>query len=260
MQSAKLSISSINLESVPLNSDKEYFLDPDKIMLYSIYLPDFMPLKSELNQFLNSSEKERAERFHKEIDKNRFIVYRSILKFILSTYTNLGVENIYFTLTNNKKPYLASHPELHFNISHSEDFAVIAIANKEVGIDIEYLSADFNFNNLFSDIFKEDEITIIKNAADKKQAFYTLWTRKEAFVKAIGKGIDEDFRSIPSLNGEHNIENIMLKNNKNWQLHSFIINDNYLGAIAFESSFKNSNLVLFSVPNTMKKLQQMVRF
>lgn len=230
-------------------------LDTDDIIIYSIYLPNFINLKSDLAEFLNSTELNRAQRFHKELDKNRFVICRSILKIVLATHTNLDAKNIHLDYHFNKKPYLASHPCLHFNVSHSDDFAVIAISRTKVGIDIEYISEDFNFTNLLPDIFADNEILENQNAVNKRHSFYTLWTRKEAFVKALGKGIDDDFKYIPCLDGQHHLNSTQLKTTENWQIYSFDLANQYLGAVAFEGlRTSTENIILYSMPNSMKEL------
>ncbi|MEZ7503928.1 4'-phosphopantetheinyl transferase superfamily protein [Flavobacterium sp. Arc2] len=260
MQKSNVFISFSNIMEAPLSPNKNHSLSSNDLIIYSIYLPHFIELKSDLVKFLNSKEVERAERFHKEIDRNRFIIYRSILKFVLSAHTQLDVKSTHFDYTVNKKPYLATHPWLHFNISHSEDYAVIAISRKKVGIDIEYMSKDFDFANVVPDVFEDKEISIIQNAINKKSAFYTLWTRKEAFVKGLGKGIDEDFKYIPCLDGNHIIDSNLLKNTENWQLYSFDLAEHYLGTVAYNSlSTISENLVVYTIPNTMKDLLEMTR-
>lgn len=258
MQTSKLLISFSNVKGVPLIPN--YSLNANEVIIYTIYLPNFIDLKSELSEFLNSSEINRAERFHKELDKNRFVICRSILKIVLAAHTKLEAKNIHLDYHFNKKPFLASHPWLHFNVSHSEDFAVIAISRTKVGIDIEYVSEDFNFSNLLPEIFADNEILAVQNAANTKHAFYTSWTRKEAFVKALGKGIDEDFKYIPCLDGEHTIEANLLQTTNNWQIYSFDLEDQYLAAIAFEGlSTISKNLILFTIPNTMEDLLEMTQ-
>jgi 4'-phosphopantetheinyl transferase len=248
------------MKEVELIPCKENLLTTNDIIVYTIYLPNFIDLKSELTKFLNAPEHKRAERFHKEIDRNRFIICRSILKIVLAAHTSLEVKSIYFDYHFNKKPYLASHPEVCFNISHSEDYAVIALSRKKVGIDIEYISKDFNFTELLSDVFEDNELLEIQNADNKKYAFYTLWTRKEAFVKALGKGIDDDFKRIPCLDGQHNIDSTIPKTTENWQVHSFDLADRYLGAVAFEGlSTISKNIQLYTIPNTMKDLLEMTQ-
>jgi 4'-phosphopantetheinyl transferase len=253
-------ISFSNTKVRSLVSSKDYLLNSDDLIIFSIYLPDYYELISDLKKFLNPTELNRANRYHKEKDRNRFIICRSLLKFVLATQTNLEVNNISLDYNSNKKPYLASFPWLHFNVSHSEDYAVITISRNEVGIDIEYISEDFNFTPSLQDIFNDEEILNIKNTEDKKQAFYTSWTRKEAFVKALGKGIDDDFKNIPCLNGNHKIDSTLLKTTENWQVNSFNLAVKYLGAVAFEQvSTISKNIVLHTIPNTMEDLLKMIQ-
>lgn len=255
MKTSKLFISFSNVKSTEFIPDKEYSLDSNEIIIYTIYIPDFSDIKSELAELLNSVEMKRVKRFYKEIDKDRFIIYRSILKLVLGAYTKSSIKNIHLDYDFNKKPYLASHPWLHFNISHSEDFAAIAISRKKVGLDIEYMSKDFNFTSMLPDVFNDNETELIQNAIDKKNTFYTFWTRKEAFVKALGKGIDEDFKFIPCLDGEHNLDFSLIKNSLSWQAHSFNLEDDYLGAVAFEGLKTTSvNIKMYALTHKIKDL------
>lgn len=258
MSRSNLYISFIKSEDYKSSAHNEYFLNTDDVLIYKLHLPEYIELTKDLVHFLNPEERNRAERYYKENDRNRFIICRSILKIVLAAHAKLNVHHICLDYHFNKKPYLASHPKLHFNISHSEDFAVIAISQSKVGIDIEYRTTDFDFNTLLPDIFDSNEILDIQNAANKEYAFYTSWTRKEAFAKALGKGIDEDFKNIPCLNGHHNIDLAMLQTNENWQVCGFDLAEHYLGAIAFESSPTISkNLAIRTLPKTIKGLMEL---
>ena len=257
---SNLNISQSTLKRVQNLSSKEYTLNNNDLIIFSVYLPNFSEIQDELSLFLSSKEIKKSERFYKDVDRSRFVIYRSILKFMLAAYTKLDVKNINLSLDFNKKPYLASHPYLFFNISHSEDYAVIAISNKKIGIDIEYMSEDFKYTELLPDIFDNNEIVSIENSANTKETFYTLWTRKEAFVKALGKGIDEDFKYIPCLEGKHTVDYDLLKSDQDWEVVSFDLTNKYVGSIAFESnSIIPKNLLLHTIPNTMKELSEMAQ-
>lgn len=260
MPECKLFISFIDSEDYKSSTYKAYSLSTDDVIIYTLHLPEYIELTKDLVHFLNPEEQIRSERYYKEKDRNRFVICRSILKFVLAAHTKLDVNNINLDYQINKKPYLASHPSLHFNVSHSEEFAVIAISRNLVGIDIEYKAKDLDFNNLLPDIFNNNEILDIQNAANKEYAFYSLWTRKEAFVKALGKGIDDDFKNIPCLNGLHNIDSALLKTTENWQVYGFDLAENYLGAIAVQSSLTISkNLVIRTLPKTVKELLEITQ-
>jgi 4'-phosphopantetheinyl transferase len=260
MLKSNLFISSINCDDHKSSTAKGYSLSSDDVIIYSIYLPEYNELTKDLVHFLNPEERSRSERYYQNKDRNQFIICRAILKFVLAAHTQLDVTTVHIDYHFNKKPYLSSHPSLCFNISHSEDFAVIAISLNKIGVDIEYISKDFTFTNLLPDIFDNNEVLAIQNAVNKKHAFYTLWTRKEALVKALGKGIDDDFKNIPSLDGHYFVDSKLLTNKGNWQVYSFELADYYLGAVAFEGlSTISKNLVFYSIPKSMKALIEMAQ-
>jgi 4'-phosphopantetheinyl transferase len=260
METAKVIVSTSHIEVTKMIRINDDFLNDFDIVIYTIYLPDFCDIKTELSNFLNVKETKKAERFYKPVDKNQYVISRAILKFILAAYSKMDVTNIHLGVFQNKKPFLVSHPWLRFNISHSKDFTAIAISRKNVGIDIEYMAQDFDYEELLPDIFKFQEILSIENSTDKKRAFYTAWTRKESFVKALGKGIDDDFKNIPCLDGQHSIDFTLLKNSENWQIISFNLKENYVGSIAFDGlSTIPNNLIIHTVPNKMQEIVKMTK-
>jgi 4'-phosphopantetheinyl transferase len=110
----------------------------------------------------------------------------------LADVTNTAPEQLRIRKTEHGKPYLVDYPELAFNLSHTGNQMVVAIAkNCELGVDIEHCKPRTNLATLVDKCFAEQE----KNywlklpQAQQPQAFYRLWVRKEAFVKATGRGI-----------------------------------------------------------------------
>ncbi|MBK0368818.1 4'-phosphopantetheinyl transferase family protein [Flavobacterium agrisoli] len=252
MQAPNLFVSFSDVKNKPLNFEMDFELQQNDITIYSVHLPDFLELKNELYQMLNSNEQNKANSFHDETDQNQFIIYRALMKMLLAAYTKLAAKSISFDYTITKKPFLASHPEIHFNLSHAHNFAAFAISKKPIGIDIEFMADDFNFSCLFPNIFHDHEIFNIESSLNQKKTFYTYWTRKEAFVKALGKGIDDDFKNIPCVEGPHTINTTMIKNHKNWQVNSFELTNAYLGAIAFEEVTSTPiKIAHYSIPNTL---------
>ena len=108
-------------------------VDPE-ISLYKIELSKFQELVSNLTEFLSPFEKNRANRYHFSNDKNRFIICRTVLKFLLAKQTGLDVNEIVLDKYSNKKPCLPSHPSVFFNVTHAGDYALIAIAKEPVEI------------------------------------------------------------------------------------------------------------------------------
>ena len=79
-------------------------------------------------------------------------------------------------------------------------------------------------------------------------------------MKALGKGIDEDFKYIPCLDGEHNLDFSLIKNSQNWQVRSFDLEDDYLGAIAYEGLATAAVTInLYNVSQNIFALLEMVK-
>lgn len=87
------------------------------------------------------------------------------------------------------KPALEEHPDIHFNISHADGICACIVSDRECGIDCERIR-DFR-PNILKRIFSEQEQTYFRNVPDeeKNTAFFRLWTLKEAYIKAIGRGL-----------------------------------------------------------------------
>ena len=238
---------------------KSHDFKPSDILLYKIYVPDYVAITAELFKVLDSKEEDRAARFYKQKDQNRFIICRALLKFILAKHSQCEVSKITLAYHDNKKPYLPSHPALCFNVSHAEDYALIAIASCDIGVDIEYITKNDDLINTVTHIFSDPEIAFIQNAMDKHDAFYTLWTRKEAFVKALGKGIDDDISKIPSIDGFHSLDLAITNTGNTWQLEGFEIDEQYMGAVAYETQTAVSKNIMVRtlLPNNIKNLLEL---
>lgn len=187
---------------------------------------------ADTGNILNKDEQVKSLRFRHAKNRDSFICRRTALRILLSRYTNLPANEIEFISGNNKKPELKNYPKLCFNVSHSEDLILIAISQTAVGIDIEHIKPEFNFTEVLNHSFSEKEIKFINNSKEQTDCFFELWTRKEALTKASSKGLDNDLKNIPSLEGWHNIDKEIIRLDGNWQLNSFHINHDYAASIA----------------------------
>lgn len=186
---------------------------------------------ADTGHILSMDEQTKALRFRHSKDRDRFICRRTALRILLSKYTNRPAVEIEFSIGKNKKPELKHHANLYFNVSHSEEMVLIAISDKAVGVDIEYVKPEFNFREMLNHSFNEQEIKFINDSKEQTASFFELWTRKEALTKASSKGLDDDLRNIPSLDGWHSTNN-EIGLDSNWQLNSFSINQEYAASIA----------------------------
>jgi 4'-phosphopantetheinyl transferase len=145
---------------------------------------------------LSSEERARVARFHRPQDRLRFVGARSALRQLLGTHLNMPAVACEFGYTELGKPFL-SHPtgtDLHFNISHSGSLVLIAMTKgNAVGIDVEEVRAQFDYAGVIESAFtsREREELLAVAAPDRLQAFFRMWTRKEAYLKCLGLGLQE---------------------------------------------------------------------
>lgn len=141
---------------------------------------------------LSADESERAARFHFEKDRQRYILAHASLRDILSRYLQCEQGEIKFTTNNYGKPVLLSAQEVDFNISHSGEFVLIAVARRhKVGVDVEHFRKDLEHDRIARRFFSQaenQEFSAIPHE-QKVIAFFNCWTRKEAYIKAHGVGL-----------------------------------------------------------------------
>jgi len=144
---------------------------------------------------LSEDERTRADRFHFERDRTAYTMARAALKTLLGKYLGLSTAEIQFQYTAHGKPYLAPAANslgISFNISHSYGLALLAFAiGRKVGVDVERIRPDFGTLEIARRFFSSREIESLLAQPPEQQAdcFFNCWTRKEAYIKAIGEGL-----------------------------------------------------------------------
>lgn len=180
---------------------------------------------------LPASEVIRADAFHAERDRHRFTVSHGILRMILARYLEMDAGAIRFAHGAFGKPSLADNTTgIHFNLSHSGDIALIAVARgSEVGVDVEQVRGDLPFDEIAEDYFEPEEIWGIRTLRDSEKAwkFFDLWTTKEARLKASGAGIGHGLNPKP-------FEGSWLRKFSIINAPTFGIAKEYAGAIAMQ--------------------------
>lgn len=140
---------------------------------------------------LDREEKDRAERFYFEADRRKFIVAHGQTRHLLSQFTRRKPVDLKFSKAGFGKPYL-SDQSWYFNLSHSGDYGLLAVAGKnELGVDIERHHPQVNDLQIARRFFSEPEQAHLfaLPPAEQKEAFFRVWARKEAVIKAIGHGL-----------------------------------------------------------------------
>lgn len=144
-----------------------------------------------LEESLAEHEVSRALRFYLAEDRRHFTVAHGLLREILSLYLDTPPDQLRFGYNPHGKPFLPG-TAICFNLSHSGGMALYAIARSmEIGIDIERIPTDFECAEVAERFFSRGETDALRTVPSDLQpvAFFNCWTRKEAFVKALGEGI-----------------------------------------------------------------------
>lgn len=208
--------------------------------VWQVDINESLPHIDKLRDVLTSDEITRANRYLRVTDRDKFIISRGSLRYILSGYLKCPAPAITFRSTKNNKPGISypPAPNIHFNLSDSADRVVIAVASSPVGIDVELINPKFSYQAILNNNFSLHEAAYI-NLDDNFKRFFLLWTRKEAILKATGIGLTDHLKLIPSLDGRYSLEGAILSTADNWQLSSFEINGGYIATIA-TSMLKNN--------------------
>ncbi len=143
---------------------------------------------------LTPDEKARAARFKIERARRQFVLTRASLRWLLTAYTGLQNPQIQFVNNDFGKPFLLNltSPPIYFNVSHSQEWALIGLCAKhDLGIDIEFMPPDFDGLHLAERFFSANEVKQLHQLPvnEQKEGFFNAWTRKEAYIKAVGKGL-----------------------------------------------------------------------
>jgi len=146
-------------------------------------------------QTLGDDERSRAQRFVFDRDRNSFIAARGILRDLLGRYSGCNPSEIEFVYGPNGKPALAHRTSaslVSFNLSHSHGIAVVAVTQKnEIGIDVERIQPERASEGVAKRYFAPEEVEeLLSLPVDQRtEGFFLCWTRKEAYVKALGEGL-----------------------------------------------------------------------
>jgi 4'-phosphopantetheinyl transferase len=147
-----------------------------------------------LESILAKDEMDRANRLHFRKDRERFVAGRGLLRMILSSYVGLPPGEIIFTYGSRGKPGVARQEgrrSIEFNLAHSGGTAIYAITrDRAVGVDIEAFQPDFPTEDVARNFLSLAERAALRSLPKDMQsvAFFKCWTRKEAFIKALGDG------------------------------------------------------------------------
>jgi 4'-phosphopantetheinyl transferase len=152
-------------------------------------------IRSLLHSYLGAEEKARAARFHFDRDRNHYVVAQGIIRVLLARYIGLEPAALRFCRGASNKPALVdqlNENALTFNLSHTASVAVCAMGrHRNLGIDVEKIREEFGGEDVANRYFSRREVQALMHLPPQQRAiaFFAGWTRKEAYVKAIGAGL-----------------------------------------------------------------------
>lgn len=188
---------------------------------------------------LSPAEQARARRFKFADDRRRYVVAHVALRDILARYEKVAPAELEFVEGENGKPRLAAalaSSGIEFNLTHSRERALVAATRGRVlGVDIEFVSSDFEFQDVAERFFTGREVSALRALPLplQRKAFYKCWTSKEAFLKAKGTGLSGalDEVEIASISGDRVAIHAAVAG---WSLIELDADEGYEGALVAE--------------------------
>jgi 4'-phosphopantetheinyl transferase len=180
-------------------ADRQFELSDGLVHVWLVSLAPPNLILDSFVGFLSPDEKSRACQFRNGSLRDAFILVRGTLRKLLGRYLDIQPAKVDFVYGPNGKPQLGIHERLRFNVSHSDSLAAFAFtSNCEIGIDIEQIRPLSEMQDLANQLFSAEEASELMSLPDSQRepAFYLGWTRKEAYLKAIGEGLSRPLNSF----------------------------------------------------------------
>ena len=231
-------MSSMNLTSSFRPAPARLMLDVYYVDVWRADLGLGPPELYRLQKTLSPDELDRAARFHFPKDQQRFIAARGVLRDILARYLGRSPAELHFCYAPFGKPSLASECAAYsFNLSHSASIALYAVArHREVGIDLERIDPRLAEHDIAEKFFSRNEVVKLRAlpASARLQAFFNCWTRKEAYVKARGGGLQIPLESFDVSLAPDEQAAFLSESEFGWSLRALPLDPDYAAAIAVD--------------------------
>lgn len=203
-------------------------------------------LLSTLSAALDADEKARAARFRFDIHRTRFTAGRAVLRHLLARYLEIRADEVAFRYSAHGKPSLdgsAAGSGLRFNFSNAAGMGLAAFAlRRDLGVDLEELKRVADFAAIAQRFFSpaENEVLFALPPESRDAAFFTCWTRKEAYIKAVGEGLSIPLDSFDVALAPGAPARLLATRGEpggeiRWSLHELHPGAGFVGALAVEA-------------------------
>ncbi len=224
-------------------------LSERNVHVWRVFLPDLEMWRKSMEPILSGQEISFSERFRDPVKKTRYILRNGILRSLIHKYTTTPPKNIEFCRTKFGKPFLKNQTPsglIRFNVSYSHDRLLLVFSREYfVGIDIEYKKREFPVIDIANRFFTSTEANLIKvgNETAQTDLFFRIWVLKEAYTKAVGKGLflplnsfDVPIDLLALRNNASGREHVLLGHiNHEWFFYDIPVNPEYCGCLVLNS-------------------------
>jgi 4'-phosphopantetheinyl transferase len=214
--------------------------------------PDFL---GRLGAVLSKEEKQRASRFHFRRDREFFVAARGVLRHLLGAYLRRPPSELQFNSGRYGKLYIPQEDldcsPIRFNLSHAGGSALYAfVRGREVGIDLEGIRSEFPGEEIAERFFSAAEVAELRTlpVEFRTEGFFNCWTRKEAYVKAQGAGLQISLDSFDVTLTPGMPAQFVRGVESRWNLVAFAPELNHVAAVVYEGSPCKVGFFAFGLP------------
>jgi 4'-phosphopantetheinyl transferase len=216
----------------------DYELKEHDIHVHLLTLDPLETVPSVLETLLDLPELEKANRYRLVEDRARFIACRSLLRYLLSKYVNQPAMQLCFEYSFYGKPFLRN-ADLSFNVSHSHQLGALAFARgSPVGVDVEYMRPRVEIEDLARfclSLEEQKHVFDTPPGEERTCVFFEYWARKEAWMKADGRGLSLPIQShtiTRSLSGNgFRVAPLDVEETARWRIYPLNVPAGYQGAV-----------------------------
>ncbi len=203
--------------------------------VFGLSISDMPPPTDDQLSSLTPEEWQRADRFRQPADRLRFFHGRRLLHWVSYHLTGHPAQ----LLTGPYgKPDFPADTGWHVNLTHAGDWVLVAVDRQPVGVDVESFPANLLLDTLLPSTCSVAEQQYVRGSKNATAAFLQLWTRKEALLKAIGRGLVDTLDTVPALNGRTFIPDDIDASESNWCVDSFSVDSVHVAAVAYQSFYE----------------------
>jgi 4'-phosphopantetheinyl transferase len=214
------------------------------VHLWSIRTQSSSAVRTQFERVLSPDERSRTARLRFDHLRQSFVVARGALRVLLGRYLDMSPMEIQFEYSSHAKPALRAPASIDFSVSHSGVFAVFGFTlSCELGVDVEQIRPINDMQEIAKHFFCSQEAAELMSLAgdERERAFFLCWTRKEAYIKAVGKGLSAPLDSFRvTLRPRESARFIHVEGDtrttRGWTLHDLQLSPDFAAALAYRDT------------------------